>query len=300
MIRLRPRASLVSLVVLITGCRIESLPPASSRSDGGPVATRGTITHQARSEVRLYRDAAGCNSVQTVNRQFRLVRVQREEGPERLVLEESYDVRWCLEREGVSSEATVTAWRPDSAATPPLFRIVGRGVTGAPVGNLYRMVAYSCCGSQELATYFSLLTGRLLFSSSLPPRQLVLPARGIQRFAAFHDSYSAAQPPEVERDSSVVGVLQWGDDRTAAQRFVLRAEQPQPIAVTEIVFLARGEPATESLLTLTDQSGPVSLRVRWIVPGSTQSYTIDIPIDQAELAPRRARVPAGFRLDAAS
>ena len=143
------------LIALTASCTVMSLPPAASRADGGPVSSRGIVSHEARSQLRLYRDAAGCESIQTVNRQFRLVTVVTEKGAERRVLEESYDVRHCLQAESASSEAAIVAWRPDSTTTP-LFRIAGRGTEGEPAGNLYRMTQRGCCGSQELATYFSL------------------------------------------------------------------------------------------------------------------------------------------------
>src|SRR5690349_18840169 len=96
---------LTPLLFALTACRISYLPPASTRSDGGPVVTRGVITHEARSQVRLYRDAAGCESVQTVNHQYRVVTVATDVGRQRLVLEEAYDVRLCLEGGSSSSEA---------------------------------------------------------------------------------------------------------------------------------------------------------------------------------------------------
>ena len=83
----------LSLAGLVAGCDVMYLPPPSSRTDGGPVSSRGVVSHEARSQLRRYRDAAGCESVQTVNRRFRLVTVVGPGGPEHRVLEESFDVR---------------------------------------------------------------------------------------------------------------------------------------------------------------------------------------------------------------
>src|SRR5438093_8540280 len=144
---------------MVVGCRIATLPPNLGRGESGPVEARGIISREARSQVRMYRDAAGCESVQTVNRQFRLVTIVTPTGPRRLLLEESYDVRRCLTSEGASSEALITAWEADSGSSEPLFHIAGRGVASAPVGNLYRMQSRGCCGSGDAATYFSLVSG---------------------------------------------------------------------------------------------------------------------------------------------
>src|SRR2546422_11171648 len=102
-----------SLAALVVGCRAAILPPNPGRGESGPVEARGIISREARSQVRLYRDATGCESVQTVNRQFRLVTIVTPTGPRRLLLEESYDVRRCLTAEGASSEALITAWEAD-------------------------------------------------------------------------------------------------------------------------------------------------------------------------------------------
>lgn len=280
-----------------SACTVESLPPASSRTDGGPVSGRGTVSHEAKSQLRLYRDAAGCQSIQTVNRQFRLVTVVTNSGPERLVLEESYDVRHCLESESASSEASIVAWRPDSASAP-LFTIAGRGTEGEPAGNLYRMTQSGCCGSQNLATYFSLLTGKPLFASSIELRSIEVPNTTDVRYAAFHDSFSASASPETAADSSVVGVLQWGDDRAAASRFLLRADRPEGFAVFALGFRRDGRAITDSAVSLwPGKPQNLALEIQLTAPGSDRKVALTVPIKGLELDLAGVRLPAGFRLE---
>jgi hypothetical protein len=294
-----PSPLLPLAALVFTACRLVTLPPASSRTDGGPVAARGTISHEARSQVRLYRDAAGCESVQTVSRQFRVVTVtDRTGGPRRLVLEESYDVRHCLTSESVSSEAVVTAWNPDDPASEPLYRITGRGVTGAPVGTLYRMVSRSCCGSRALSTYYSLLSGRVLFSASGPALRLDDPSTGEHRFLAFHDTYSAHAPPEAARDSALIGVLQVGTDREAAARVAITSTRPGPFAAAEFAFTRRGRPLADSVLTVgpagaRDQLG---VRIRLTTPAPGHEVVLDLPLHGLGVAVERARLPKGISL----
>jgi hypothetical protein len=277
----------LALLAALTGCRISYLPPASSRSDGGPVVTRGVITHEARSQVRLYRDAAGCESVQTVNHQFRVVTVTTEAGRQRLVLEEAYDVRLCLDGGGSSSEATITAWLPDSGSAPPRFRITGRGVSGMPVGNLYRLQATGCCGSGTLGTYYSLITGQLLFSSSLPPIELEVDDTGRTRFIAFHDTFSGTPPPEAT-DSTVIGVLQIGDDRQPARRLVLAADRKDAYAIEQLRFVRKGRVAADSTTGV-----PIAVELGFRATGSGRRFAVRVPIAADSLEPARATLPTG-------
>ena len=285
-------------LLTLGACQIVSLPPSSSRADGGPVASRGVVSHEARSQVRIYRDAAGCQSVQTVNRQYRVVTVDRPEGPQRVVLEESYDVRRCLSSESVSSEAAITAWRPDSGVSAPLFRITGRGTAGEPFGNLYRMTSHGCCGSQDASTYYSLITGETLFTSSAPLRSLEIPSTRTVRYAAFHDSFSASDPVEAATDSTVIGVIEWGDDVHAARRVVVRSDHPEPFATSAIRFVKNGKPVADSVLSLRQGKpvGALGLEVELVAPGSSRRLVLRVPIVDLELVVGRATVPSGVRL----
>ncbi|MHB1328840.1 MAG: hypothetical protein ACYC2K_11620 [Gemmatimonadales bacterium] len=274
-----------------------TLPPPSSRSDGGPVAARGMIAHEARSQLRLYRDAAGCESIQTVNRQFRPVTITTDQGPELRVLEEQYDIRRCRETDGVSSEAIVTAWLPDSGQTRPLFRIRGRAVSGAPAGNLYQMVTFGCCGSRPLTTYHSLHTGAFLFSSSVPLRALDSGAPGSVRFAAFHDSFSATEAGEQASDSTVIGVLQWGDDRAPGRRILIHAEQPESFAASGFHFVRAGQPIEDSIAVVPDRAKePISLRIDLQSSASDRRLRLDFSVVGDSLSLADARVPAGITL----
>jgi hypothetical protein len=293
------RLSVLSFALGAIGCTITSLPPAGSRGDGGPVAARGTVTHEARSQLRLYRDAAGCESVQTVNRRFRLVTVRPPGGltPRRLVLEESYDIRHCLRSESSSSEAVVTAWTPDSTSARPVFRITGRGVTGEPDGPLYRMTAQGCCGSQNLSTYFSLITGRALLWSSGPVRRLEAPDSRQARLVGFHDTYSAGNPPEAENDSTVVGVLFWADEEAPLGRWAVHSAEPDHFALEGLAFVIRGRVSADSLLLVgpADSTG-LAVEVRLISPATERRIQFRVPIRGLDLDVGRADLPGGIRL----
>ncbi|MEO8451777.1 MAG: hypothetical protein ABI647_18445 [Gemmatimonadota bacterium] len=294
---LRHSAGLLLAGVGLTGCRVATILPEGSRVDGGPVSSRGTISHEARSQVRIYRDAAGCESVQTVNRQFRVVTVVTDSGPRHRVLEEAYDIRHCLSKEATSSEAQVTVWRPDSTAVQPEFRIVGRGVEGVPIGNLYRMVAHSCCGSGDLGTYFSLVTGRTLFTSSVTPRSVSLSSSNRERYFAFHDTYSASNPIEARRDPTLVGVLHYGDDRVAAQRVLVLGAAPGPLAATSLRVMQNGQPVDDSVAVLAgSEFSGIGVRVELASPTSNRREWLEIPVEHDTLRVEQARTSPGLKL----
>lgn len=294
---MRSVPNLAGLAVFLLGCRVVSLLPHSGRGESGPVEARGVISREARSQVRLYRDAAGCQSIQTVGRQFRLVTVVGDGGPRRLILEESYDVRRCLESEGASSEALITAWRPDSGANQPLYRITGRGVSGSAMGNLYRMMSRGCCGSEDLGTYFSLLTGRALFSSNLTPVRIELANTSQVRYLAFHDTFSALHPVEAERDSTVIGVLQYGDDRRPARRLLVLADRPEGFATTRLRLIREGRAMEDSVVVLSRPPfGGLRVRVELVAPGSNRRVWLEAPIEGDSLDISHARMAAGVRL----
>jgi hypothetical protein len=279
------------------GCRVTSLLPEGSRIDGGPVSSRGTISHEARSQVRIYRDAAGCESVQTVNRQFRVVTVMTDSGPRHRVLEEAYDIRHCLSKEGTSSEAQITVWRPDSTAVQPEFRIVGRGVEGVPIGNLYRMVSHSCCGSGDLATYFSLLSGRTLFTSSVPPRRVELRPSNRVRYFAFHDTFSASNPVEARKDPNLVGVLQYSDDRAPAKRVLVLGAHAEGLAVATLRLILNAQPVEDSVLVLTGSGfSGIGVRVELASPSSDRRAWLEVPLERDTLRIERAQTSPGIKL----
>ena len=280
----------------MTGCKIMSLPPASSRSDGGPVITRGVIVHEARSQARLYRDAAGCQSVQTDNRQFRVVTIETPTGRQHLVLEEAYDIRHCLDGGSASSEATITAWRPDSDVTTPLFRISGRGVSGSPIGNLYRLVTAGCCGSATLGMYYSLITGQFLFGSTRRP--LVIDAGGElpTRYIGFHGTSSTVAPIEATVDSSVIGVLQIGDDREPARRVVLVADRPEPYVLERLSFARGGRALSDTALTAASNRTGIQVLVSLRAEDSGRTADIVVPIERDSLVIARAVLPPGVRI----
>jgi hypothetical protein len=234
-----------------------------------------------------------------MNRQFRLVTVRPPGGAaRRLVLEEGSDVRRCLTSESASSEATVTGWRPDSATKAPLFQITGRGVPGEPIGNLYQMAAVGCCGSQDLFTYFSLLTGRPLFSSSLAVVTFERAEPGATRFAGVHDTFSAGSPPEVEADSSVIAVIGWSDEEGPLQRIAVHADRPEPFAAAAIGLRHPGVRAAARTLKVIpkDSAAKVELQVDLVAPGDDRRVAIRIPIDGLVLHPEAATLSPGIRL----
>jgi hypothetical protein len=270
----------------LAGCKIAYRPPLVPRGDGGPVAIRGVVTHESRSELRLYRDASGCESVQTLNRQFRLVSLGASQP---IVLEESYDVRRCLSSEGTRSEATVTAWRPDTLASEPLFRFTGRGVAGEPVGDLYRMVITGCCGSQDAATYYSLQSGQALFTSSVPPLRIETSPGQLVRYVGLYGTYAAIGMPEAARDSAVVAVLQYATDRAPRARLVIRSSIRNAFAAARLTLVRPDSSSDSSAVLMGSTVSDLTIRGELVAPSTDRRVWFEIPIEKDALAIHKAQ-----------
>ena len=104
---------------------------------------------------------------------------------------------------------------------------------------------------------------------------------GGSRFAGVHDTYSAGTPPELQADSSVIGILGWADDETALQRFAILADRPEPFAATSIRFLREGRPGLE---------------IELVAPGSNRRATVRVPIENRLLLPDQAELSPGIHL----
>lgn len=209
------------------------------------------------------------------------------------MLEESYDLRHCLASASTSSEATITAWEPVAGAAEPLFRIRGRAATGEVIGNLYRMTQRSCCGSHEVGSYYSLLTGRMLFTATGDPIAVSGPD-GATRYLAFHASYSATLPPESVADSTVVGVLQWGDDRVPATRYSIVARSGGRYGLA--AFTLRRAPESEGNPPTVQTAALQLARIELASPADDRRHEISIPIRAGELDLEGATLPPGFEL----
>lgn len=291
-----------------------SLPAAAQQRRPAAAATPPSrLTAQATYEVVPPAQADGCESAyRSTSVRYTVVGSTVSEGnPPHLVLQETTRILMCESMEG-PTEAQVTvvarpAMRPGAA---PSWTIRQRGEIGAladdyPGEPLYRITEYGCCASENLDTYYSLVTGRALFTADNPLLFIDAAPFGTG-LVAIHDGAAAGPIPGAsENDTTLIALISFGNTRAPGQRVQLRG----PSGVYSVLrqeLLARGPNGQEkrgSTLGINDEL--TAAWTVWVVmeleaiTSADVTARIEIPIEGGRLAPAKARAPAGYRVVAA-
>jgi hypothetical protein len=287
-----------------------SLPAAAQQRTVPSAAQPSRLTAQAGYEVVPPAQADGCESAyRSTSVRYTVVGSRYSEGnPPHLVLQETTRILMCESMEG-PTEAQVTvvarpAMRPGAA---PAWTIRQRGEIGAvaddyPGEPLYRITEYGCCGSENLDTYYSLVTGRALFTADNPLLFIDAEPFGTG-LVAIHDGAAAGSiPGATENDRTLIALIAFGNTRTPGQHVQLRGPSGD-FSVFRQELVARGpngQVKRGSTLGINDEltaawSVSVVLELESITSADTTAR-IEIPIEGGRLAPAKARVPAGFRV----
>lgn len=289
------------------------LPAAAQRRPAAPATTPSRLSAQAGYEVVPPARADGCQSAyRSTSVRYTVVGSTVSEGnPPHLVLQETTRILMCESMEG-PTEAQITvvarpAMRPGAA---PLWTIRQRGEIGAvaddfPGEPLYRVTEYGCCASENLDTYYSLITGRALFTADNPLLFIDAEPFGTG-LVAIHDGAAAGPiPGAAENDPTLVALITFGNTRSPGQQVHLRGPSPD-FSVFRQELVARGPDGQEkrgATLGINDELTPAwSVWVVMELESLTSADTtvrVEIPIEAGRLALAKARVPAGFRVAAA-
>ncbi len=205
------------------------------------------------------RDSAGERKLRLTSQRYLIPRWSaRDTGPHHVLLHETARLTCCSKGErDTDGDLSIEAWI-DSIVGPPVWTASIGADEGSVWGQFYRTTAFGCCDTSNQYTYFNLLTGGPLFVASEPGddksrsfRILNVPGSSLQRAIAFHDTWTAIHPPEAFRDSSVLGVLQYGSPRGPVNRVAVRRRSPAgpDYRLHDIRFVVAGKP---SLLDETD------------------------------------------------
>lgn len=216
------------------------------------------------------------------------------------LLAEVFDIDQITPGEGVRGvvSASLRPLRPEGIGDP-LWSVEARGSEGALLSGdrLYRVTDIGCCSAESTHTYFSVLTGSEVFSGNGSLLRISTPLGA--RFVSFHGSNASVRLAERERDSTVVGVLYYGDNRSPASRLVLTDAQGIVYGVRKVTLLVDGSETQEHRIW------------RWIVPnapvnadpGLIGGFSIVLelqPMDSDDFAPARIEIPIAsdsFALD---
>lgn len=265
----------------------------------------------AQSSFRLLRRTPDCTfGYQATSVRYLVVGATVVEEPDwpHLVLEEKTTLRQCENLEGPTEAEVSVAARP--AAHPearPRWVIRRRGDTGAvvdsfPGRSLYRVTEYGCCGSEDLDAYYSLVTGRELFTADHPLLFVDVKPFGTG-FVAVHD-VEAAGSPGAESDRTLVAVVAFGAPGATVQRAAVRAASTE-YRVTRLELVARdpaGHLKRGPSLDLNSEidarwSVAVSIDFEGVADGRPAGR-VAIPIANGRMVVERATATAPFRVAA--
>lgn len=236
---MRLRICLFLSAIAAIGCgksQTESTPSANL-AEAGPQL-------QALSTFRFAPNAQGCPTAHSVNTRYFLI--QDDTGLTGMVFRETVDISQCLTAEASTSKVTVSAWRAgQSQSARPAFGFEAPGEQGEMVDRtVYRITERGCCGPSNLDRYFSLENGAEVFSATGRPLRVRVAGDG-DRWIAVQDSYSATAIQESERDSTIVGLIQYGDGRVPSLRLAVAHPRGGFYGLDSLYFV-RGVPMRDS------------------------------------------------------
>jgi len=203
----------------------------SACSDPMERPSSSVVAQSAGSEFRINGACAEDRLETTViNQRLVPVRLYGEGEPyRRLLMAESSELTMCEAGEGPTVariHATATEYDAEGLGQAA-WVIEAIGSTGHvdEAQALYRVTASGCCGTNSVDTYFDLYSGVEVMAASGRILRIDLPKIRDRRFISYHDNVSAIGVPEAVADSTVIGVIQFGDGRRPAARVALHSRR---------------------------------------------------------------------------
>lgn len=301
---MRPPALLPLL--LLTAC---------AGSAGDAVPATGDLASSSTFQPLL--DSAGVHRFKITNVRYLAVRHVDREGLHRPLLRETYLQRCCTEgeREVESTLLLEGLGETTGPAATPAWHVTFPADAGELAGPFYRAILHGCCDERDALTYVNVQTGAVAFQVSAADRPVAqalpalrVPNSPLVRFAGFLDRVTPVEVPEAVTDSTVAGVLQYGDGRGPARRFVLRKEGGRGLdyRLERVGFRIPGRETAEDgsadLWSADGQAEPAALSGFWILLtlGAYDDPPVVLEVRVAADAPEAARagLPAGWTLTA--
>lgn len=222
----------------------------------------------------------------TDNSSFRFAEVLGDKGNYEalLLLEETYHNEHTDSIEGVRGNATVRAWTLKAGRQRELrWTLQGAGNEGVRQDRFFRLLAWGCCDVPPVYSYYSLLTGKMLYISNSE----LLEVRGDRNGGPLASRYVAFGYAGMEKLSQPP-LLQYGTDKRVAQRFSVLStreyyDSPQMFVST-----------TAKLEKSLELNGPELTFT--IVLKYNDGVELRIPIEADSVRPEKATLPAGYVL----
>lgn len=227
------------------------------------------------------------------------------------LLAEVFEIHQITPGEGVLGvvSASLRPLSPEGIGDP-LWAVEAQGSEAVLMSadRLYRVTDLGCCGAESTHTYFSVLTGSELFRGNGSVLRISIPNTPLgPRFVSFHGPNASYRSAEREGDSTVVGVLYYGDNRSPASRLVLTSTRATFSG--RVALLVNGSETQQHMLrsaTVRDAAGnadpslvggfSILVELQSFEPADPALLRIEIPIVSDSFALDRARLPGGVQI----
>ena len=202
----------------------------------------------------------------------------------RALLEETFRNRSSDHAEAVEGSATIRSWSLKPDGTRQLSWTINDATAneGTVQNRFYRTSVWGCCSGPDAYTYYSLISGKRLYSSFSDLKEVTSVKDGHSNIV-----YVAVGAESPENNCSTAR-LQLGTDREILQTFTIVA--PRVCDSIPELSLTGKDPSTNVL----------------VVDGATPTFSItldyddgvalQIPIRDGSIRPELAKLPEGFKL----
>jgi hypothetical protein len=254
---------------------------------------------------------AGLEFVVTTNRKFNYVALYTGSGYESMLLLEEIRTELSREVEGINSAMKVDAWlgkghKPDKKA----WTIKSAADAATAAEPFYRTTKYGCCAALSTWTWYNLFTGQKVFTGNTNLVKISVPNTGgdaLDRFVTFHSNMASVEAPERKRGKDILGVLEYGSNKRATHRLVLRTADsetfdlgPPEVGVThqkETRFAKDDQSQEVALWAYDGKKSTTSLSDFTVILKWEDAVQIVIPFKNDAPVLSEAKVPAKIKLE---
>ncbi len=292
-----------------------SAQPTNRQS--GTTRTRADTAHKSIASI-VRRDSAGVSRTVLTSERYLITRWYARDtmAPKRMVIHETSTLHCCLDGErDTEGRIALEAWTDSiNTSRTPKWRQSLVVDDGELWTQYYRATLYGCCASANALTFVYLLTGTAPFVQTQMDgvrgrdlRALTVPNSALTRRVAYLDMSTPMMPPEANRDTTVIGVLQYGPPQGPVTRVVVSEPHPShaEYRLTDVGFAKAGRRAAIGDLDLWSANGKEQIssltgffvRVRLARIGDdTRELMITIPVLHDTLDLAHATKPATLQL----
>lgn len=273
--------------------------------------TTGKLSRTTSSSIRSTRDKYGNDVIITTNRRFTFTQFYPDYSSHNyhpMVLLEEFRSEWTPGIEGKRAKVRVDGWagafpNPDKKA----WTILSEGDEGEIHDNFYKVTRYGCCAALSTQIWFSLIDGRKVFTSNIDPIEVIVSNSSVHlgRYFAWHSNDAIISPAEGQTVKDLKGVLQYGSERKASQRLLVRS--PIDLYLSKIAIRHQGK-LHEDLRSLVSgiilqgvdgKKGNSAISDFSVILTWNDQFEAEIPVENDELQIGKAKVSDKIILEAA-